>query len=242
MITYVSAFFPSKVPKRPLETYKVDFDKMVSTGISIILFLDENLRWVFPENVHVVPTRFSDTWVDQNVPEHVELPTERNTGYDNVEYLKIQHSKTEWVTRAINMNLFQTDWFAWVDFALPHVFWSSETLNVLANLQPPSTPQMFTAGIWGYSTDDIWNRVQWRFAGGFFLGHKDHLVVLHERLKDLVLRTLPKFAWEVNYWAMLEKEGFDFGWFQANHNDSILTSVPLLREPDQNDNLPEHSQ
>jgi len=224
MITYVTAFFPSKVPKRPLETYKLDFEKLVETGISIVLFLDEQLDWKFPKNVHVVSTRFSDTWIDKTVSEDVELPAHRSK-FDTVEYLKIQHSKTEWVVRAIETNVFHTDWFAWIDFALPHVFRSNDPLDVLANLYPPSTPQMFTAGIWPYSIDNLWDHVQWRFAGGFFLGHKDRLIVLHERLKELVVRTLPKFAWEVNYWAKLEKEGFEFGWFQADHNDSMITRI-----------------
>jgi hypothetical protein len=241
MITFVSAFFLTAVPKRELDTYKADFEKMAATGIPIVLFLDEQLDWVFSENVRVTRTRFSDTWIHHTVPDDAILPEER-AHYDTLPYMKIQHSKTEWMVRAIEANPFQTEWFAWVDFALPHVFWDPETVRRLPTLKPPSHPCLVTPGIWPYSLEGVWDRVQWRFAGGFLLGHASMFQLLDIRLKDLVRRVLPKFSWEVNYWAMLERDGIPFGWFQANHNDSMITAVPGQDSQDPVVHPTEHSQ
>jgi hypothetical protein len=148
-------------------------------------------------------------------------------------YLKVQHSKTEWVVRTIEANPFQTEWFAWIDFALPHVFWDPTTVTRLQTLTVPNSPTLITPGIWPYSLENEWNRVQWRFAGGFMLGHASRFRELHEKMQALVIQTLP-----VNYWAMLEKQGMEFGWFQANHNDSMLTAFPAQAVQDPTGHLP----
>lgn len=45
--------------------------------------------------------------------------------------------------------------------------------------------------------------------------------VLHET----IAAEQPKFAWEVNLWALMETLGFDFGWYPCDHDDTIL-AVP----------------
>lgn len=237
MITFVSAFFVTHNPKRGIDTYKAEFEKMAATGIPIVLYLDSQLDWTFSENVRVIRTQFSETWIDQTIPDTAQLPSEIGP-WDNLAYLKVQHSKTEWVVRTIEANPFQTEWFAWIDFALPHVFWDPTTVTRLQTLTVPNSPTLITPGIWPYSLENEWNRVQWRFAGGFMVGHASRFRELHEKMQALVIQTLPVFSWEVNYWAMLEKQGMEFGWFQANHNDSMLTAFPAQAVQDPTGHLP----
>ena len=225
MITYVTAFLCGQNPKRSYETYKQYFESLASTQCKFVLFLDRQLDWSFPDNVTVYPVSLNYTWVFQHVSPESTLPSVRNK-VDSLEYMLIQNTKLEWLSRAVESNPYQTDWFAWIDFGIVHVFskpyW---TLQKLQTLRPPEKPCLRTAGIWSHPTQNVWNAVCWRFAGGFLMGHRDKLTELYERFQALVLREQPKFAWEVNLWALLETEGIDFGWFASDHNDSILPNT-----------------
>jgi hypothetical protein len=223
MITYVTAFLCNKNPKRGYDEYKGWFDKLAATGLPFILFLDRQLsHWTFPETVRVYPVSIEDTWVYKYVSGDAILPYSSNPN-DTFEYMRIQNTKLEWLVRAIEINPYQTNWFAWIDFGIVHVFSKpEETLQRLQSLTPPSTPGIRTAGIWSSKTRDVWNAICYRFAGGFILGDTESLYTLYGRFQDIVLRERPKFAWEINIWALLESEGTEFGWFAANHNDSII--------------------
>jgi hypothetical protein len=218
-ITFVSCFLYGENPKRSYVTYKDLFDRLVSTGIRIVLFLDKRSSWTFPTNVHVEHVLLEDTWVGQHIPNNVVLPAVTSP-QDTLEYMKIQNTKPEWLARASNLNPWNTDWFAWIDFGLVHVFRHPETtLSRLHHV--PRRHQ--TAGIWPKGTYDANDRVCWRFAGGFLMIHHSKAADFHRRVCDLLQRNLPRFAWEVNIWYKLEEEGWEFGWFAADHNDTILS-------------------
>jgi hypothetical protein len=222
MITYVTAFLLRPSSKHSVEDYKAHFDRLVATEIPIVLFLDRQLTWTFPANVLVVPVSLEETWVSQHVPESVVLPNVRSST-DTREYMMIQNSKTEFVFRASELNPWETEWFAWIDFGICHVFReTATTLERIRTLASPSAPCIRTAGIWSGFHPDLVDRVCWRFAGGFFLLHQSRIQAFHEAVKSSILRILPRFAWEVNVWADVERQGLDLGWFRADHNDTII--------------------
>ena len=228
MITYVTAFLLRPNSKHPVEEYKAHFERLAATNISLVLFLDRQLSWTFPDNVHVLPISLEETWVAQNVPETVELPTFRSAS-DTREYLMIQNSKTEFVWRAFELNPWNTEWFAWIDFGIVHVFRQpGETLGRIRSLAPPKFPCIRTAGIWEGSYPSFFNRVCWRYAGGFFLIHQTYVEKFHEAVQTSIARILPQFTWEVNVWADLEDRGLELGWYQADHNDTIIPSPAQL--------------
>ena len=233
MITFVTAFLCGEPPKRAIDSYVSHFRTLAATGVPIVLFLDEKTGWGdFPSNVRVIHTCLSDTWIGNAIPAEVELPQDRNAK-DTREYMVIQNSKTELVLRASQENPFQTDWFAWIDFGIGHVFRNPEaTFERIRTLMPPRTPCIRTAGIWGYVPNDLFAGICWRYAGGFFLAHRCLLVHFHMAAQVSVHRNLPKFAWEVNAWADVERNGFDLGWFQANHDDTIIPSQETLLPPE----------
>ena len=40
---------------------------------------------------------------------------------------------------------------------------------------------------------------------------------------------LPRFAWDVNFWALLElKYGLPFSWYQAEFDDTLLRPPPAM--------------
>lgn len=221
-ITYVSSFLCGDHPKRSYEAYKVYFDQLASTGVPIVVFLDRRLTWTFPANVLVCPASLEDTWVGQNVPDTCMIPPYRDA-VDTLEYMKIISTKFEWVRRAVDLNPWKTSWFAWIDFGLAHVFRTPDaTLARLKALRPPLTRGLRTAGIWSHPTSDVWSRVCWRFAGGFFLGDAESLRRAEAAFHETIAAELPAFAWEVNLWALMESRGFDFGWYPCDHDDTIL--------------------
>lgn len=227
MITFVTSFIQGDNPKHSLDAYKEYFRPLAHRGLPIVLFLDKRLDWTFPPNVKVYPIDgCAHTWIGNAIPDDAILPTARGPN-DTLLYLKIQNSKLHRMLEAARINPFHTEWFAWIDFGITHVFRNpSETLDRLEALRPPSTPCMRTAGIWSHSIHDIWDRICWRFAGGFLLAHRTKLHDVCSKFETLVAQHLPRFTWEVNYWALLEsEEGIDFGWFSADHNDSIIPNT-----------------
>lgn len=219
MITFVTAFIQGDFMKRSRESYKQYFDTLAATGLPFVLFLDKRVDWTFPSNVFVYPISLEECWVSSNVPQDVILPELR---LDNTrEYLMIQNSKPEFLWRAANLNVYNTEWFAWIDFGIVHVFKQpQQTLQRLCNLKPPTMPGVYTAGIWPHKNTPK-GGVCWRFAGGFQLIHRDFTPFFWNRCQQQIIATLPYLTWEVNNWAEIESS-FPLGWFPADHNDSII--------------------
>lgn len=218
MITYVTAFLVQPTSKHSVLEYKTHFDRLVETEIRIVLFLDRQLSWSFPEHVHVIPVSMEDTWVGQYVPDAVDLPPVRSPT-DTREYMMIQNAKTEFVWKASQLNPWKTQWFAWIDFGIGHVFRHQNTYHRIQSLLPPIIPGIHTAGIWNWTPNNLFHGVCWRYAGGFFLIHESRIQEFHEAVQSSILRNLPKIAWEVNTWV---DTGLDLGWYQADHNDTII--------------------
>lgn len=222
-ISFISAFYHGSNPKRCYDEYKRHFDCIVDLGIPIVLFLDERSTWTFPANVRVYKVCLEDTWVGKHITYTSNLPTIRSEP-DTCEYMKIINAKTEWLYRASLENPFQTEWFVWIDFGLPHVFKTPiQTLERLKCLQVPDYPCIRTAGIWSKIPIST-NGVHWRFAGGFLMAHISKLYTLHLAVISKLAHIQPAITWEVNIWAMLEEDGLDFGWFLSDHDDTIIPS------------------
>jgi hypothetical protein len=138
--------------------------------------------------------------------------------------MKIQHTKAEWLMHARNMNVYATDWYAWIDFGIVRVL-DQPAIDRLYSMMPPLEPRIITPGCWAWILDDgnVWKGVHWRFCGGFILMHKNFVEPFWEQYKATVLRELPKFTWEVNIWALMESDGLNFGWTPCcEHSPEII--------------------
>lgn len=227
MATLVTAFFPLPTAKHSIDIYREQFAKLVALDRPIVLFLDRHLSWTFPPHVRVIPCSLSETWPAQLLPETASLPVHRGPA-DTVEYMRIMLAKTEFLVRATEL-VPEAEWVAWVDFGLAHVFRRpEETLARLRTLPMPPAPCRRTAGIWMGTPGSLTEGVCWRFAGGFLLAHRSGVADLDAAVQDAVRRLLPHAVWEVNAWADAERHGVDFGWFAANHDDSIIPFTDQL--------------
>lgn len=226
-IAYVSAFFPLPTAKHSIDTYRAQFAKLVALEVPMVLFLDPALNWTFPSHVRVVPLSLQDTWPMKSIPDTAQLPPYRSPA-DTLEYMRVQLAKTEFLVRATDL-VPESDWFAWVDFGLPHVFRRpEETLSRLRDLHVPDVPCIRTAGIWTCAPLPLMDGICWRFAGGFVLVHRSKTRLFDTAVQASVQRHLPRIAWEVNLWADVERHGVDLGWFPANHDDSIIPFTEQL--------------
>ena len=222
-ITYVSAFFlpTDRPPHPPADVYRAQFDRLVDSGISILLFLDSRVDWTFPSNVHVLRVSFEDTWIHRVTQDVALAVTSARVEKDTLGYMKIQHSKVEWLRRAGDLNPYKTEWFAWVDFGLSKLL-DEATLKRLRRLPVPDTPRLVTPGPWGWIGCNVWVDIQWRFCGGFLMIHASKIPGFWKAYTKTVLETMPAFTWEVNLWALMEWGGYDFGWVKGNHNSTII--------------------
>ena len=158
------------------------------------------------------------------------LPSHRNLEKDTVGYMLLMNEKTEFVRQAIVVDPFKTKYFAWIDFGIAYMFKDTQsTFDYLKMLSGASLVGDFLAipGCWskGYGLEYIYEIVNWRFCGSFFLGSKENIVMFDQKMREMLgaLKKENKIMWEVNVWAKLEMEkNFQFDWYSADHNDSVI--------------------
>jgi len=247
-VTFVTAFlniYETPFLNKDIEWRFRYFKKIAETGIPISAFISPDCRTVMEEMIHEYPNikvveyiDLKDTWTYKvcTSVENLELPNTRNKAKDTKEYIILMNTKTEFLKKAIDANLWQTHHYAWIDFNLFHVLkdkvaeeaYAKEILMLLN--KRPLRPTIYTMpGCWDkqHVIDEyLINDVCWRWCGGFFIGDKKSILDFH-RLHELhlaeFLEKTKKLVWEVNFWAWLEKT-YDscILQYKADHNISIL--------------------
>lgn len=219
---FITAFLRPKTEYRSVEVYFQKFHLLASTGVPILLFLDEiYCGCPFPPNVRVVPTTLDTSWV----PSNVQLPAHRNPNKDTAEYFCIQLSKLYYLTEARKYT--DDEFLAWIDFAAFHMFQDIQQCNhyvkTIAESRFP-TDRILAPGCWPAGHYD-WNSVCWRFCGTFLIGHRDLFPKALARQQMLVESQLPNLTWEVNYWSQMDDM---FIVYMANHDDTLLSRVMVF--------------
>lgn len=72
----------------------------------------------------------------------------------------------------------------------------------------------------------ISSKINWRFAGSFFIGDKNTLTNFYNTYNTAFtdfITSKQSIIWEVNFWAWLEEyQKCDFGWYRINSYDDML--------------------
>jgi len=220
---------------KSIDIYVSNFKKMVNTGIQIHLFVSQVYSDLIPTepNVHktLIELEHLDSFreledLDPSLPEY------RYPIKDTRQFILLMNSKTEFLRRAIEENVYSNQQFAWIDFGIFHILKNGElSLNRISQ-------QIFRKGVHvpGYCERQIpsFSRVFWRFCGGFFVGDRDSILAFDEiyrrRFRSLICET-GILAWEVNVWAQFEYEGWNPIWYKGDHDDSILDVPQVLHVP-----------
>lgn len=245
-LVFVSAFIdlgPEPTDKTVAERIQ-HFRTLASSGIPLIVFASPSyvdtlatLSSEYPNVERVLPVRMEDLGTVQIIRSYADLrlPPALTSHKDTRGFLELMLAKIDFVHEA--MPYTDATHLAWIDFNIAHVFESAQPLEALQDLSRRAlkTPALAIAGIWdkGASVDlaSLLERVNWRFAGGFFLGDRESL----ERWFDLSCDALRLFLaqtstliWEVNFWAWLEQmfpNSFRPYVYKSDH-DGSLVSVP----------------
>jgi hypothetical protein len=223
-VTFVTAFLDlheTRSKDKPNDVRMQYFRQLTATGVRLHVFISPEYADKLPRIDNGVVELISLEELDMYANAPPGIPDHRSEVHDTRNFLILMNAKIEFIKRAIDSGKHTTTHYAWTDFNLYHVLNDSESSDELRAIYRSELPStcMFFPGCWPKGV--IWDAVNWRFCGGFFLGDKTSLLNFY----DVYTReypNLPKLSWEVNTWAYLESIGVHFDWFKADHNKTII--------------------
>jgi hypothetical protein len=220
-LTVVTAFVADINTRedRTIEDYITLGEKLLMVNIPIIIFIDETtfLRFFAGRESEFSNTRFVQiSKKDIYLYQYKELaanfsPITENKNKDTYEFIMVQCMKTEWVRQAIEMNIFNTDQYAWIDFGISHFIPNIDDLNAgiehmakasyislrMPNTKPPDFP---------FYSRNILHHIVWMFPGSLFGGGKGALLKFAREVKAKCLTLLSDYKlliWEINVWYLV---------------------------------------
>jgi hypothetical protein len=236
-LTYVTAFidiYGKNSLNKPNSMRYENFKKVAETGIPVIAFVDpqsfEVVKSFSLPNIVLVSISLEELetyQMIQNIP--FTLPEHRCPKKDTVEFMTIMHSKAEFLHRASQINS-SCKHFAWMDFSLSYIFKEMDkSLEHLVFLSKQNYKEKLFVipGCWskGEHLENIWNKIYWRFCGGFFIADQQSIKEFYTLYKDTLFNILSdkkRMIWETNIWALFEIHyNWNPTWYLADHNDSI---------------------
>lgn len=223
-VTFVTAFmnlYDTPNAKNKTYEYRIrQFNQLNATGIRIHVFVSPEYRDDVTVTNGVIETlSIEDLHLYKISPQG--LPDNRAEEKDTRNFLILMNSKIEFIKRAIESTCHTSSHYAWVDFNVYHVLRdpaSALELKAIESCYLPPTC-MYFPGNW--SRGVVFEHVNWRFCGGFFVGDRASMSDFY----DLYVREyphIPKLTWEVNVWAYLEFKGWRVDWYKGNHDPTIL--------------------
>lgn len=244
-ITFVTSWF--EIYKDYIFEYKTKewclnhFKKILSTGINICIYISpeyleyiENLCIEFKNLKIIKVMELKDTLAYKCCDGiEISLPSNINVKKDTFEYMILMNSKIEFMNNAVINNIWNSTHFIWFDFSISYIFKDIDrTLLYLQYLSEQKYKErtFYLPGCVSKYNDDnlnyILNNVLWRFCGGFILLDKETIIDINKIYYIIFREFLVKhkrMIWEVNFWALLEKDGYwSPTWYSADHNDSIV--------------------
>jgi hypothetical protein len=136
------------------------------------------------------------------------------------------NNKIIFMDRARELNIYNTNHFIWLDFRLFHIIKNEiiASTKLIDMAKKELIKKSYFAGS-SQSIDSKLDEINWRFLGGLFILDSESIIKLKEETIKLI-ESSSVFTWEVNNWAIIEKNtNFNFGWYLADHNDSILNII-----------------
>jgi hypothetical protein len=140
-------------------------------------------------------------------------------------------SKTEWITKAIELNYFNSTNFIWIDFGIKHIFNCDDNdfIKKIENINKKIYTKIRIGSIWKLDIQyygDIYKDIRWYFAGGVFGGDIKSLIQFTDLMKEkciYIMKTKNTIMWEVNIWYLIYKEIPDlFDYYTCDHNSSLI--------------------
>lgn len=244
-VTFVSAFLDlneDRSKDKSVEKCFNLFKRLVESDINICVYVSKSYYELVKDicrdrqNVHIMEAiQLTDLWTYQTTKSvaDITLPDEKLSHHDTYNFLVLMNAKIEFVTKAMEINPFRTNHFAWIDFSIGHVIHNDASLKRLYTFSRSALKESMLVfpACWSRiyadrQADSLHSKVCWRFCGGFFIGDKQSLLQFNDAYRQNYKRFLEerkRLVWEVNFWFWLEKNGYIIPeTYVANHNDSII--------------------
>jgi hypothetical protein len=224
-------------PSRNLEEY-IDFGKkLLNIPNPKIVFIDhESYRDFFETSDGIFPlTTFipilkEDIYLYNYKDQLTDFHLQGNADKDTIDYLFVQCNKTEWVTRAIELNLYKTTQYIWIDFGINHMIREKDRFEewVLKMTEKQyNHVRIASCKYKGYSVSyNVYRTLTWTFAGSVFGGNVDGLLDFALLVKKEILKTIREkktIMWEINIWYLIYRQYPDFfDMYTCGHDFRIL--------------------
>jgi hypothetical protein len=153
-----------------------------------------------------------------------------NPNKDTFDYLFVQNNKTEWVREAIQMNIYKTDQYIWMDFGIYQMIKNETELNEgITSMTKKYYDNLRIASCKyrDYTVSyNVYEIITWTFAGSVFGGHKDALIKFADLVKNEVIKTIEEkhtIMWEINIWYLVKLKHIElFDFYNCSHDIRIL--------------------
>ena len=237
--TIVTAFISNANSARSIDEYVMLGTKLLLMPVPTVCFIEAHVYYnffhhrssFFPQTIFCLFEK-SDNYMYKRIEELTAFaPATDNSKKDTLGYMFVQCHKTEWVRMAMDMDLFHTEQYMWVDFGIYHIMDShvdfassllSATKNQYEGVRIASIKDLST------TVDDtvLLSSVQWFFAGGVFGGDKGSLYSFAALMASTVNKLMAHkhtITWEVNIWYMIYRDHTTlFLPYTADHDSTIL--------------------
>jgi len=229
MVTFVTALYlPTGSINKPVDTYFRLFERLAGTGVPLIVYLDvrlsargEELCRRFPNILRCVPSVLDRSLILRDAV----LPSVRNYEKDTADYMCIQLTKLRLMATEAGV----TGTLAWIDFGIYHMFKDWDRCDILLRAVAAHNDWGDRILSPGYKNVfvNLFEHICWKHCGSLLIGTGPMFVRAYKRQTELVLETMPRLTWEVNYWAMMDDH---FEIYTANHNDHILERLVDIKK------------
>lgn len=239
MATIVSAFISNVNSRtdRTIESYYQYGKLVLQSTTPKIIFLDEkmyNLAIKDYNNKNTLLIQYNklDSYLYNYIDKlnNFKLNTDNNAK-DTIEYMFTMCNKTEWIKKAIDIDIFNSTNFIWIDFGIKHVCSCSdeEFIEKINKLNLKIYDKIRIGNIWNLSVQynyDILKQITWYFAGGVFGGDKKSLLYFADLMKEQCIDIMSihnTITWEVNIWYILYTKYPElFEPYKCNHCNTII--------------------
>jgi hypothetical protein len=156
-----------------------------------------------------------------------------NRGKDTAEYMMTMAHKTEFVKHAIQLDLFKTGNYIWVDIGIRHMTTCTDDefeqkISRLGTVEY-KLEYVRIPSIWNPDVElpsDIYTRLYWYFAGSMFGGNAKALLWFADETKRTCLKIIKErksLPWEINVWQIIyAADRWKFCFYECSHDNSIL--------------------
>jgi hypothetical protein len=196
------------------------------------IFLYESIE--FP-TTNFIPIEYEEMYLFQRYlnkkTENFDIIT-KNPKKDTIEFMMVQCMKTEWMKQCIEMDIYESSQFSWIDFGAFH-FIQNETVFQEGILKmscqsydeqvriPCGKPPDYT-----YFSKNVYHHVIWLFLGSIFGGGKTPLLQFAKLVKEkceMILKTKHHLMWEINIWYLVFYENIHlFSRYIVGHDKNML--------------------